>query len=131
MRTIKKFIALFLVFISVNNSFAQQTITGSVIDNETNEPLIGATVVLTDTAEGTMTDLSGRFNFITTNTIDSISVSYTGYTSKTIKYSNGENIKLNVSASLLDQVIISASREEQNRKDAPVAISVISTKEIN
>ena len=59
----------------------QITISGTVMDAELQEPLIGASVYSPGTKEGTVSDLDGNFKFTTHDSI--IIVSYTGY--KTIE----------------------------------------------
>jgi outer membrane receptor protein involved in Fe transport len=124
------FIHLFILVSFTTNVFAQQIITGRIIDNQTKEVLIGASVVLSDTNEGATTDLNGRFSFETSQNVDSLSISYIGYQNKKVKYSEGLNIFLTPLATQLEQIIVSASREEQERKNAPVAISTISSQVI-
>ena len=41
---------------------AQNTISGTVTDAETGEPLIGTNILLSGTATGTTTDLDGKFS---------------------------------------------------------------------
>ena len=42
-------------------SFAQHTVSGTVVDNSTGETLIGATVVDTRSGKGTTTNVNGRY----------------------------------------------------------------------
>ena len=54
---------LFLLFVS-SYSYAQelsQTIRGTILDKEGQFPLIGATVALSNTDKGTITDAFGKF----------------------------------------------------------------------
>ena len=48
---------------SLVSSSVEKTITGVVLDGRTREPLIGATISLKGTTQGTTTDLDGRFSF--------------------------------------------------------------------
>ena len=59
----KKFLFLLVcALISVNMVFAQTSqVTGTVIDSETGEPLIGAQVKVEGTTIGALTDLDGKF----------------------------------------------------------------------
>ena len=41
--------------------FAQNSITGKVMDSENDEPLIGASVLVKGTTTGTITDFDGNF----------------------------------------------------------------------
>jgi len=57
-----RFVLLFMMFLAIH-SYGQitGTIIGQVIDKQTNEPLIGANVVVLDTQLGGATDAQGRF----------------------------------------------------------------------
>ena len=52
-------IGFILVFAS--STFAQNTVSGTVVDAE-GEPIIGASVILVGTDQGTITDLDGKFS---------------------------------------------------------------------
>ena len=63
-------------------------ITGTVIDN-TNEPIIGASVLENGTQNGVATDLDGHFT-IEVQQGAKLKISYIGYKNKEVKASNGE-----------------------------------------
>ena len=46
---------------SAGMAFAQQQVTGTVVDSETGEPLVGATVKVKGTTKGALTDMDGKF----------------------------------------------------------------------
>ena len=58
-----KKILMFLAcaIMSAGIAFAQQQVTGTVIDSETGEPLVGATVKVKGTTQGVLTDMDGKF----------------------------------------------------------------------
>ena len=60
------------------NAQSQRQVTGRVIDASTNEPLIGATVWIKESASGTVTDIDGNFvvNVESENAIISVSYIY-------------------------------------------------------
>ena len=59
----KKFLLFFAcLLMSASMAFAQsQPVTGTVIDSETGEPLVGASVKVDGTTIGTLTDINGKF----------------------------------------------------------------------
>ena len=70
---------LTLCLLSVGMSFAQKTVTGSVIDNETGEPIYGATVKVDGTSIGTTTNIDGEFTLQNVpNTARTLKVTYVG-----------------------------------------------------
>ncbi len=111
-------------------SVAQNNSTGRIIDQQTKEPIIGA--VVTNKNQHAISDLNGEFQFSNLQSTDSITISFVGYTSQTIaSTSNLGNIELEQSKTQLNQVIISAGRSQQNRSEVPMAMSVISAKELD
>ena len=97
----------------VSMLFAQQalaqnlTITGNVLDN-TNIPVIGASVVIEGTTNGTITDIDGNFTLPNVPSQATIQVSFVGYKPLSIKV-NGQkkfNIKLQEDTQALDEVVV-------------------------
>ncbi len=118
---------LFLAFIASTNSYGQQTITGTVSDKQTGEPLVGAEITVPDTNVGTVTNLLGQFSLVLPPQSKLIKVSFMGYESSEITDLSGEmNITLTESLGTLQQVIVSANREKELRTQVPAAISTVS-----
>lgn len=97
-----------LVILSMmcNEAFAQRTVSGVVID-ESNEPVIGASVIIKGTSQGVATDANGSFN-LTANPSDVIVVSYVGYENAEQKVGNLSKfrIKLKEDAQVLNDVVV-------------------------
>lgn len=73
-----------LVLVAVgtwNFAVAQTTISGTVTDAESGDPLIGANVLVVGTSTGAITDLDGNYSITVPNDATQIEFSYTGYTS--------------------------------------------------
>lgn len=77
---------------------AQQTstITGLVLD-ASGEPIIGASVLVKGTSNGSITDLDGKFTLSNVPTNGTISVSYIGYTTQEISIKGQKNFSVNCS----------------------------------
>jgi len=91
-----KYRFLFLLFCFAWNLSAQQTLSGTVVDAQTGETLIGANVFLrSDFTVGTQTDLDGNFSMKIPEGDQSILITYIGFQEKTVIASNGKmNIQL-------------------------------------
>ncbi|MCH5213651.1 MAG: TonB-dependent receptor [Muribaculaceae bacterium] len=80
-------------------------IKGVVLD-ENNEPLIGATVMVKGTSNGTATDLDGNFE-IKASIGQSLEVRYIGYDPKTVKITSADmTIQLKENNEVLDEVVV-------------------------
>ena len=82
---------LLSLFLSVS-AFAQSTITGQVKD-ATGEPVIGASVLINGTSNGTVTDLDGNFS-ISVQPGATLTISYIGFQKQQVAAANGMVITL-------------------------------------
>src|SRR5690554_1176300 len=121
----KYIISTFILLIALSKINAQTTVNGTVVDN-TNESLIGANVVLKGTTTGTITDFDGFFNLVINEQPPfTLVVSYVGYKSIDIEVTGdteGLVVMLDDGSSILDEVIVSASRVPEKLMESPVSI---------
>jgi len=88
-----------LLFITALSFPQTGTITGTVMDSLTGEPLIGANIIIEGTSIGTATDLNGRFVLKVSPGTYSLIITYIGYERKkieNIKVEPGKKIDFNV-----------------------------------
>ena len=94
---------------SVGMAFAQKTVSGTVYEAETGEPAIGATVRVTGTSVGTVTDIYGNF---TMNNVPgdatTVTVSYVGMETQEVAIKPNMKIYMQSTAADLDEVIVVA-----------------------
>lgn len=108
-------------------SMAQTTVSGNVKDSF-GESLIGVNVVVKGTVKGTITDFNGDFNLSVDQAAPfTLSFSIVGYESQEIEITessvSGIEITLEESLSFLaNEVVVSASRVEENILESPVTI---------
>jgi len=110
----KPFVSLVAILLSIL-SFAQGTISGTVVDAETKQPLEGASVFAQNTTRGTITDKEGLFRLHLDKGGYEINITFTGYVSRTINLEvSGDrnfNIELQKGDNTLGEVIIKNSNE--------------------
>jgi iron complex outermembrane receptor protein len=124
---------LWLIF-GILNLNAQQApiinarIKGKVIDNQTNEILIGASISIKGTTNGAVTDENGEFVLITGQKLPlTLMVSYVGYKNAEIVISDSTvEIKLEESENELQEITVSSRRRKESPQEIPLPISVIS-----
>jgi iron complex outermembrane receptor protein len=129
-----------LVFL-LHVSYAQPnagSITGTVSDAKTQEPLAGVNVLLRGTVRGTTTDAYGKYLLVgvPAGTFD-ISFSLIGYTTQTIHQISIQpdtarrlDVSLTQAPIQTEQVVVTASRREQSLRDVPVSVSTVTSKMI-
>ncbi|HVW15482.1 MAG TPA: TonB-dependent receptor [Mucilaginibacter sp.] len=120
-----------LCFLFTQPVFAQSaTVKGKVTDAANNESLIGVSVLVKGTTNGTQTDVNGNFTLnAPSNAI--LVFSYIGYSNQEVPV-NGQstiNVKLNASASELQQVVV-IGYGTQKKIDNTGAVSVVKGSEV-
>ncbi|MEM9723145.1 MAG: carboxypeptidase-like regulatory domain-containing protein, partial [Bacteroidota bacterium] len=108
-----------------------QNVSGSVTDEGSGDPLIGATVLIQGTTTGALTDNEGNFT-VSANPGDVLVFSYAGYTGKEVTVGEGTTrILVSLSPGInLDEVIVTGYTS-QRKRDITGAVSVIETEEMN
>ncbi len=102
----KLMLFLSLLFISIGIVTAQTQVRGVVVD-EAGEPVIGATILIKGTSQGTITDFEGNFA-LTTPTNATLIVSYVGMNTREVAVKSSMRIVMQTDAELLDEVIVVA-----------------------
>jgi len=114
--------------------FAQTTISGSVVDSETQESIPGANIIVVGSNTGTIADFDGNFTLSVNDSFPlTLKVSYIGFETKQVEISSadtGLNIQLKETLTQLEEIVISASRTPERVAESPVSIERLSLKDI-
>ncbi len=127
----KTFFKIFTLLFSVL-SFAQTTVTGTVND-ESGLPLPGANVIVVGTSSGAISDFDGKFTLtVSQNPPFTVQVSSVGFETSTQEITeNNQDISVALKeGSVLDEVVISASRTPERIFESPVTVERFGIKEI-
>ena len=109
-------LTLLLAFV-IQISFAQQkNVTGTVSDTD-GMSLVGATVIISGTSNGTTTDFDGNFS-IKSSVGDVLKISYLGYADQfaTVNDTNNIIVVMQANDSQLDEVVITALGISRDKK---------------
>lgn len=107
-------------------------VSGRVLD-EQGEPLIGATVMLKGSSNGTVTDYDGYFTLQNVGNDDLLEISYIGFASQTVKANDVDklsNIILKENKRVLSEVVV-VGYGSQKRANLTGAVATISSDDIN
>lgn len=101
-----------------------RTVVGSVIDFETGEPIIGASVAVIGKGIGTISDLDGNFSIRVNEGETELAISFLGYEKQTVTVVDGKKliVRLRAVSELLEEVVITAYGSGP-RKDLTGAIA--------
>jgi len=125
-----------LLFFLLTGTFltaqSEYSITGSVTDAVTNEPLAFATILNTRDNSGTQADLDGKFTISVMGT-DTLVISYVGYNSLVVPVNNrrdGFNVSLELGSSLLKELVVTGYGSAQERRDLTAPIETVNAEAI-
>ena len=127
MKQAKRFILSFLSLLLTMAMYAQQEITGNVVDPE-GEPVIGATVMEKGTSNGVITDIDGNFR-VKVKSGATLVFSYIGYDTQELPAQNGMQVTLKEDATELAEVVV-VGYQTQRKADLTGSVAVVQTKEL-
>lgn len=122
---------ILLVMLGMSNSALAQNIvaSGKVVDKN-QEPIIGASVVVKGTTNGTVTDMDGNFrlNCAQGSTLE---ISFVGYVTKQVKAGTNLNITLEEDAIMLEEaVIVGVGYGTMRKSDLTGSIASVNAKDM-
>lgn len=106
-------------------TFAQQmSVTGVITARSDGYPVIGASIIQTGTTNGNISDLDGKFT-LEVPAGSTLTISYIGYKSVTLKATPVMNIVLEDDSQALDEVVVTGY-STQRKADLTGAVAVVS-----
>lgn len=127
-KLIFKWLLLSLVFLPCL-IFAQQKVTGKVLDETTGQPLPGVTVLVKGTTSGTSTDYEGAYS-ITVSDGAILVFSYVGFATMEVPVKDAAEVKMKPDVTNLDQVVITGLASDIKRSNLANNISTISSESL-
>lgn len=105
-------------------------ITGNVIDKN-GEPMIGVSILVKGSTNGTVTDLDGKFSIDNVNSENTLVVSYIGYTKQEVNIKNRNDITIVMKddTQTLDEVVV-VGYGTMKKRDLTGAITSVSADKI-
>ena len=114
--------------------FGQTTISGTVTDSNTQEPLPGVNIRVVGKSIGTSTDFDGKFALNVNQEVPfSLEVTFVGYQTNIVEVTQDNavlEISIQENATSLDEVVVSASRTPESIRESPVTIERIGIRDI-
>ena len=127
---VSKGILILLAMVFCNVMIAQ-TVTGTITDADTGEPLIGANILVVGSSTGTVTDFDGTYSLNLPADATQLEISYTGYASQVIDLNGRTAIDITMSAGeLLDEVVV-VGYGSQREKEITSAVTSVDAEEFN
>ncbi len=104
----KKLIQIFALLFLSTAVFSQTTVRGKVTDATNGEPLIGATVLVKNSSDGTVTEPDGSYEIRLAAGQNTLVFSFTGFLEKTVNVDGRTevNVQLEQNATQLEEVVV-------------------------
>lgn len=125
-RKLTMFLALF--FIGIGIVTAQTQVRGTVVD-ESGQPVIGATIQIKGTSQGTVTDVDGRFN-LSAPANGTLVISYVGMRTQEVPVQPNVSVTLREDTEMLDEVVVTALGLTREKKTLGYGVASVSADEI-
>ncbi len=133
--TTLKNVLFVLLFLSVSTLLAQKTINGTVKSSD-GDALVGATVIISGTSVGALTDGDGAFSITLPDGDQMLNVSYLGFATQSVAVSGGydPSVALDVSLSpdklSLDAVVVTGTFGSRSQKESPLSMTYLNARQL-
>lgn len=128
----KKLLFLLAVIVATTLSAVAQnrTVSGVVLDADTDEPLIGASVKPVGGGSGVATNVDGRFTITIPSSVAELEFSYVGMETKKVPVSDKMTVTLSTSSTMLDQVVVTGYGSGKKLGSVVGSVSVVGEKQL-
>ena len=126
------FLLVPLIFMGFTNLHAQdRTLSGTVVDADNGEPLIGANVSIQGTQTGTITDFDGNFSLVASGEVTLV-VTYIGYDQTRVMVSEDvRTIEISLRQGVgLDEVVVTALGIQRAERSLGYSVQDVSSENI-
>ncbi len=128
-----------LVLFVVGSTYAQQTVSGTVKSGEDQSSLIGVSVLVKGTSQGTVTDTDGKYSISVEGPEAVLVFSYVGFTNQEVTVGNQSTIDVTLAPDdkLLEEVVVTALGIERDERSLGYSVQTVDgadlaeTKEVN
>lgn len=124
-----RLIIIFVIQFMAFSVYAQNSISGSVIDSINNEPLIGATILVEGSDKGTVTDLDGKYSLQVDQGFPvTLIVNFVGYKTKRLEVSSASQnlpIALIPADFQLKTISVKGQRLSEERQKEPLTMETL------
>lgn len=130
----KSFLVLGILLFGVQMAYAQFTVTGTIVDANTGDLLVGANIYHAESDNGTTTDADGTFSLELPGDSANLRVSYIGYdpieVDVTASESSNLRIELTSDVANLEEVVVTGLASSVKRSNLANSVSSISAAQL-
>ena len=121
---------LSMVMLTLSITYAQKTISGTVL-NDQNEPMIGASVVVKGTTTGAITDIDGKYSLSAPADATTLVISFTGFTTKEVSIGASSVIDITLEeGAALQEVVVTAFGIKKDKSNLGYSVSGVTSEDL-
>jgi len=121
---------LFLVGVGLVNA-QSKSVSGKVFSADDGQPIIGATVKVKGTSQGTITNTDGEFRITLPGNAKSLVISYVGMKTVEIEAKNDVTVRLENDSKIMDEVVVTAMGIKRSEKAVGYSATSVSGSDIS
>ena len=128
-----RILVILLALVVCQLAYAQSnTITGKVVDHESGEELVGVTIVIEGTTNGTVTDVMGNYSISVSDENTVLSFSFIGYVSQKVKVGSKTTLDVFLLKDLMDlEEVVVVGYGVSKKSDLTGAVSSVKEEDFN
>ena len=120
---------MLILLCSLGGLYAQNTISGTLTDSNTGEPLIGASVMVKGSVVGTITDIDGAYS-LEASPEDILVFSYVGFQDQELVVGDQRTYSIAMAQGVLVDEIVVTGYTAQSKRDITGAVATIDAEEL-
>ena len=125
----RHFLTFFSLLLFSVSSVAQYLVKGVVLDSDTGEPIIGASIEVVGSQIGTVTDLDGQYELSVSDVQAKLNVSYIGYKTLTLSADKASRILMEEDTQSLEELVV-IGYGVQKKSVVTAAISKVTSEDL-
>ncbi|MHA8065262.1 SusC/RagA family TonB-linked outer membrane protein [Aquirufa sp. ROCK2-A2] len=126
----KTLLSFIVMFLTLQAAYAQRQVTGTVREGDNNVPLIGASVLVTGTKIGAITDVNGKFSVSVSETASTIQVSFIGYEKQDVSIKGVSDVQITLASGKELSEVVVVGYTSQRKQDLTGSVVVVDLKPI-
>ena len=126
----KTLLSFIVMFLTLQAAYAQRQVTGTVRGGDNNVPLIGASVLVTGTKIGAITDVNGKFSVSVSESASTIQVSFSGYEKQDVSIKGVSDVQITLAYGKELSEVVVVGYSSQRKQDLTGSVVVVDLKPI-
>lgn len=126
----KTLLSFIVMLLSLQLIYAQRQVTGTVRGGDNNEPLIGASVLVSGTNIGTITDANGKFSVAVPENASTLQITFIGYSAQEVSVKGLNDVQVTLAPGKEVSEVVVVGYTSQRKEDLTGSVVVVDLKPV-